>query len=226
NIHFEVKPGETVALVGHTGAGKSTLINLISRFYDYDAGEILLDGVPLTSIKRENLRRHMAFVLQDTFLFEGTIRENIRYGKLEAKDEEVIEAAKKANAHTFISRLPNGYDTKLDESGSILSQGQKQLIAISRAMLKNPSILILDEATSNIDTVTELLIQDSLKRLMKGRTSFIIAHRLNTVTQADKIIMLENGEIIEEGSHDELLSKGGRYELLYKGAVPNDKEDV
>lgn len=226
NIHFEVKPGETVALVGHTGAGKSTLINLISRFYDYDAGEILLDGVPLTSIKRENLRRHMAFVLQDTFLFEGTIRENIRYGKLDATDEEVIEAAKKANAHTFISRLPNGYDTKLDESGSILSQGQKQLIAISRAMLKKPSILILDEATSNIDTVTELLIQDSLKRLMKGRTSFIIAHRLNTVTQADKIIMLENGEIIEEGSHDELLSKGGRYELLYKGAVPNDKEDV
>ena len=149
----------------------------------------------------------MAFVLQDTFLFEGTIRENIRYGKLDATDEEVIEAAKKANAHTFISRLPNGYDTKLDESGSILSQGQKQLIAISRAMLKNPSILILDEATSNIDTVTELLIQDSLKRLMKGRTSFIIAHRLNTVTQADKIIMLENGEIIEEGSHDELLSK-------------------
>ena len=226
NIHFEVNPGETVALVGHTGAGKTTLINLISRFYDYHDGDILLDGKPLTSIKRTSLRSHIAFVLQDTFLFETTIRENIRYGRLDATDEEVIEAAKNANAHTFISRLPNGYDTKLDEDGSILSQGQKQLIAISRAMIANPSILILDEATSNIDTVTELLIQDSLKRLMKNRTSFIIAHRLNTITQADKIILLKNGKIVEQGTHYSLLEQRGQYFQLYKGVVNQVKEEA
>ena len=226
NIHFEVNPGETVALVGHTGAGKTTLINLISRFYDYHDGDILLDGKPLTSIKRTSLRSHIAFVLQDTFLFETTIRENIRYGRLDATDEEVIEAAKNANAHTFISRLPNGYDTKLDEDGSILSQGQKQLIAISRAMIANPSILILDEATSNIDTVTELLIQDSLKRLMKNRTSFIIAHRLNTITQADKIIMLKNGKIVEQGTHHSLLEQRGQYFQLFKGVVNQVKEEA
>lgn len=226
NIHFEVNPGETVALVGHTGAGKTTLINLISRFYDYHDGDILLDGKPLTSIKRTSLRSHIAFVLQDTFLFETTIRENIRYGRLDATDEEVIEAAKNANAHTFISRLPNGYDTKLDEDGSILSQGQKQLIAISRAMIANPSILILDEATSNIDTVTELLIQDSLKRLMKNRTSFIIAHRLNTITQADKIILLKNGKIVEQGTHYSLLEQRGQYFQLFKGVVNQVKEEA
>lgn len=226
NIHFEVNPGETVALVGHTGAGKTTLINLISRFYDYHDGDILLDGKPLTSIKRTSLRSHIAFVLQDTFLFETTIRENIRYGRLDATDEEVIEAAKNANAHTFISRLPDGYDTKLDEDGSILSQGQKQLIAISRAMIANPSILILDEATSNIDTVTELLIQDSLKRLMKNRTSFIIAHRLNTITQADKIILLKNGKIVEQGTHYSLLEQRGQYFQLYKGVVNQVKEEA
>ena len=226
NIHFEVNPGETVALVGHTGAGKTTLINLISRFYDYHDGDILLDGKPLTSIKRTSLRSHIAFVLQDTFLFETTIRENIRYGRLDATDEEVIEAAKNANAHTFISRLPDGYDTKLDEDGSILSQGQKQLIAISRAMIANPSILILDEATSNIDTVTELLIQDSLKRLMKNRTSFIIAHRLNTITQADKIIMLKNGKIVEQGTHHSLLEQRGQYFQLFKGVVNQVKEEA
>lgn len=226
NIHFEVNPGETVALVGHTGAGKTTLINLISRFYDYHDGDILLDGKPLTSIKRTSLRSHIAFVLQDTFLFETTIRENIRYGRLDATDEEVIEAAKNANAHTFISRLPDGYDTKLDEDGSILSQGQKQLIAISRAMIANPSILILDEATSNIDSVTELLIQDSLKRLMKNRTSFIIAHRLNTITQADKIILLKNGKIVEQGTHYSLLEQRGQYFQLYKGVVNQVKEEA
>lgn len=216
-INLEAKPGETVAFVGHTGAGKTTLINLISRFYDYNSGEIYLDNIPLSTIKRASLRSHMAFVLQDTFLFETTIRENIRYGRLEATDEEVIEAAKLANAHDFISRLPDGYDTSLDEASTILSEGQKQLLTISRAMIADPTILILDEATSNIDTVTELLIQDSLKRLMKGRTSFIIAHRLNTIRQADQIIMLEHGKIIERGTHESLLEKQGHYYKLYEG---------
>lgn len=217
NINLEAKPGEMVAFVGHTGAGKTTLINLISRFYDYNSGEIYLDNIPLSTIKRTSLRSHMAFVLQDTFLFETTIRENIRYGRLDATDEEVIEAAKLANAHDFISRLPDGYDTSLDEASTILSEGQKQLLTISRAMIANPTILILDEATSNIDTVTELLIQDSLKRLMKGRTSFIIAHRLNTIRQADQIIMLEHGKIIERGTHESLLEKQGHYYKLYQG---------
>lgn len=216
-ISFEAKPGETIAFVGHTGAGKTTLINLISRFYEYDQGEIYLDGKALSTIKRTSLRSHIAFVLQDTFLFETTIRENIRYGRLDASDEEVIEAAKLANAHDFISRLPYGYDTVLDEKNTTLSVGQKQLLTISRAMIADPAILILDEATSNIDTVTELLIQDSLKRLMQGRTSFIIAHRLNTIRQADQIVMLENGEIIEQGSHENLIKKKGHYYNLYKG---------
>src|SRR5690625_1902310 len=188
NINFEAKPGQTVAFVGHTGAGKSTLINLISRFYNYDEGTIYLDGVPLEHIKRASLRSHMGFVLQDSFLFYGTIRENIRYGRVDATDEEVIEAAKNANAHDFITRLPDGYDTHLDESGSGISQGQKQLLTIARALLADPTILILDEATSNIDTITELKIQDDLDTLMEGRTSFVIAHRLNTIQEADHII--------------------------------------
>src|SRR5699024_5784130 len=217
NINLEAKPGEMVAFVGHTGAGKTTLINLISRFYDYNSGEIYLDNIPLSTIKRTSLRSHMAFVLQDTFLFETTIRENIRYGRLDATDEEVIEAAKLANAHDFISRLPDGYDTSLDEASTILSEGQKQLLAISRALIANPLSVILDEATSNIATVTELLIQDILKRLMKGRTSFIIAHRLNTIRQADQIIMLEHGKIIERGTHESLLKKQGHYYNLYEG---------
>lgn len=218
DIDLEVRPGETIALVGHTGAGKTTLINLISRFYDYNEGTIYLDGIPLKEIKRESLRSHIAFVLQQSFLFETTIRENIRYGRLDATDEEVIEAAKLANAHDFISRLPEGYDTTLDEASGILSEGQKQLLTISRAMIADPAILILDEATSNIDTVTELLIQDSLKRLMKGRTSFIIAHRLNTIRQADQIIMLEQGRIIERGSHEELMKQKGHYYELHQSA--------
>lgn len=161
----------------------------------------------------------MGFVLQNSFLFEGTIRENIRYGRLDATDEEVIEAAKNANAHDFIMRLPNGYDTKLDESGSGISQGQKQLLTIARALLADPKILVLDEATSNIDTITELKIQDALDRLMEGRTSFVIAHRLNTIQGADQIIMLENGRIIEQGNHEELLEKRGKYFELYKGQL-------
>lgn len=219
NISFEAKPGETIAFVGHTGAGKTTIINLISRFYHYDAGEIYLDGIPLNTIQRSSLRQHMAFVLQDAFLFRATISENIRYGRLDATDDEVIQAAKDANAHAFIQRLPNAYDTMLDQEGSGISQGQKQLLTIARALLAKPKILILDEATSNIDTITELKIQDALKRLMKGRTSFVIAHRLNTIQEADKIIMLENGEIKEQGSHEELFALQGKYYHLNKGQV-------
>ncbi|MDY7046407.1 ABC transporter ATP-binding protein [Virgibacillus sp. M23] len=219
NINLEAASGETVALVGHTGAGKTTIINLISRFYNYDKGEIRLDGIPLKNIKRSSLRKHMAFVLQDSFLFHTTIRENIRYGRLEATDAEVTQAAKDANAHDFIKKLPNGYDTVLDQEGSGISQGQKQLLTIARALLAEPSILILDEATSNIDTITELKIQDALKRLMNGRTSFVIAHRLNTIQEADKIIMLEHGQIIEQGSHEELLAQKRKYHQLFTGQL-------
>lgn len=219
NIHLDVKAGQTVAFVGHTGAGKTTMINLLSRFYPYDDGSITVDGIELASIKRENLRKQMAFVLQDTFIFQATVRENIRYGKLTATDEEVIVAAKRANAHTFIERLPNGYDTLLEENGSNISQGQKQLIAIARAMIRDPAVLILDEATSNIDTITEVHIQEALKRLMKGRTSFVIAHRLNTIREADMIVLLENGEIIEKGTHKQLMDAKGKYYSLHEGIV-------
>ncbi|GAB3069282.1 ABC transporter ATP-binding protein [Virgibacillus ainsalahensis] len=219
NISFEANPNETVAFVGHTGAGKTTIINLISRFYNYDSGKITLDGTDLKDIKRSSLRQHMAFVLQDSFLFHATIRENIRYGKLDASDEAVIRAAKDANAHDFIEQLPGGYDTMLDQDGSGISQGQKQLLTIARALLAEPTILVLDEATSNIDTITELKIQEALKRLMQGRTSFVIAHRLNTIQEADTIIMLEHGEILEKGSHDELIKAQGSYYQLYKGQL-------
>lgn len=218
-INLEAKPGETIAFVGHTGAGKTTIINLISRFYNYDSGKITMDGIDIKEIKRSSLRQHMAFVLQDSFLFQGTIKDNIRYGKLDASDEEIIQAAKDANAHDFINKLPNGYNTKLDQDGSGISQGQKQLLTIARAILREPTILILDEATSNIDTITEIKIQDALKRLMKGRTSFIIAHRLNTIQEADNIIMLKNGEIIEQGNHEQLLQKTGQYYDLYKSQL-------
>lgn len=215
-ISFEARPGESIAFVGHTGAGKTTIINLLSRFYNYDEGKITIDGHELNKITRECLRSHMGFVLQDSFLFHDTIRENIRYGRLTASDDEVIQAAKEANAHEFISNLPNGYDTVIDQSGSGISQGQKQLLAIARAFIAKPRILILDEATSNIDTVTELKIQQALERLMEGRTSFIIAHRLNTVQKADKIILLEHGQIKEQGSHEELLGLKGKYYALYQ----------
>lgn len=219
NLSFEVKPGQTIAFVGHTGAGKTTIINLLSRFYNYDDGQILLDGNDLKDITRTSLRSHMAFVLQDSFLFKGTIRENIRYGRLDATDEEVIAAAKNANAHDYITRMPGGYDTLLDQNGSGISAGQKQLLTIARAMIAEPSILILDEATSNIDTITELKIQDALTKLMYGRTSFVIAHRLNTIQEADEIIMLENGEMIEHGNHDDLMKQEGDYFELFKGQV-------
>ncbi|MBO2944060.1 ABC transporter ATP-binding protein [Paenibacillus sp. F411] len=213
-ITFEAKPGEMIALVGPTGAGKTTLIQLLSRFYDPNQGQILLDGRDLSTIQRESLRSHMAFVLQDSFLFEGTIRENIRYGRLQATDEEVEEAAKLANAHSFIMRMNDGYDKVLKHGGSGISQGQKQLLAIARAILANPSILVLDEATSSIDTVTEIKIQEGLQRLMKGRTSFVIAHRLNTIRQADRILVLQDGRLLEQGCHEELLEQKGFYSEL------------
>ncbi len=216
HVSFTAKPGDMIAFVGHTGAGKTTIINLISRFYEYDSGKILLDNIDIKDIKRTSLRSHMAFVLQDAFLFHGTIRDNIRYGHLDATNNDIVEAAKKANAHDFIRKLPNGYDTVLDSEGSSISQGQKQLLTIARAMIANPAILILDEATSNIDTMTELAIQTALKRLMHGRTSFVIAHRLNTIQQADNIILLENGRIIESGTHDTLMKQKQQYYTLFK----------
>jgi ATP-binding cassette subfamily B protein len=214
-LDFQVKAGETLALVGPTGAGKSTIVQLLTRFYDADSGQILIDGHNITGIKRSSLRRHMGFVLQDSFLFQGTIRENIRYGRLEATDAEVEAAAISANAHAFIMKLPQQYDTMLKQDGGGISQGQKQLMSIARAILADPSILILDEATSSIDTITELKIQEALFRLMKGRTSIVIAHRLNTIQQADQILVVDKGTIIEKGSHDALLQQKGFYYGLF-----------
>lgn len=211
HVFLHASPGEVIALVGPTGAGKTTLINLLTRFYDPDDGRIVVDGINIDEIGRSTLRRQMAFVLQDTFLFQGTVMDNIRYGRLDATDEEIIEAAKLANADTFIQKLPNGYHTQIQHEGNGISHGQKQLLAIARAMLANPKILLLDEATSSIDTITELRIQEALSRLMKGRTTFVIAHRLNTIQNADQIIVLKDGEIIEKGTHDELLEKQGFY---------------
>ncbi|ALC92438.1 multidrug ABC transporter ATP-binding protein [Bacillus sp. FJAT-18017] len=211
NISFLAEAGQMVALVGPTGAGKSTIINLLSRFYDPDNGMILIDGHNTALVKRKSLRSHMGFVLQDSFLFEGPILENIRYGRLDAADDEVIAAAKAANAHSFIMKMPEEYNTHLKQDGSGISQGQKQLLSIARAILANPTILILDEATSSIDTITELTIQEALGRLMAGRTSFVIAHRLNTIRNADKILVLNNGEIAEQGSHESLLKQKGYY---------------
>lgn len=216
DINFTVKAGQTVALVGPTGAGKTTIIQLLSRFYETDSGGIYIDGREIKSIQRESLRSHMGFVLQDSFLFEKTIMENIRFGRLNATDEEVVEAAKKANAHSFIMRLPNKYETVLSQDGAGISQGQRQLLTIARAILRNPSILILDEATSSIDTITEIKIQDALRKLMYGRTSFVIAHRLNTIQNADLILVLNNGKIIEKGTHESLLEEKGFYFQLYQ----------
>lgn len=214
DISFTALPGEMVAFVGPTGAGKSTVMNLLSRFYDASQGGIFIDGHDIKKVKRASLRRHMAFVLQDSFLFEGTIRENIRYGRLGATDLEIEEAAKKANAHSFIMKTKDGYETVLKQDGSGISQGQRQLLSIARAILANPTILILDEATSSIDTVTELKIQEALQVLMEGRTSFVIAHRLNTIQKADQIIVLEQGQIIERGNHEDLLKRKGFYYQL------------
>ncbi|GEL08914.1 ABC transporter ATP-binding protein [Salisediminibacterium halotolerans] len=214
-LSFQASPGETVAFVGPTGAGKTTIISLLSRFYSPTTGLIRFDGEDVTNFKRESVRNNIAFVLQDSYLFEGTIRENIRYGRLNATDAEIEEAAVKANAHSFIRRFPDGYQTRIDSEGGGISQGQKQLLSIARALLADPDILVLDEATSSIDTVTEIKIQQALNILMKGRTSFIIAHRLNTVRSADQILVLNEGEIVERGNHEQLLNKNGFYADLY-----------
>lgn len=211
DVSFTVGIGQTTALVGATGAGKTTIMQLLARFYDANRGEIRLDGLPIASMPRETLRKQIAFVLQDPFLFEATVSENIRYGKLDATDEEVIEAAKGANAHEFIEKLPNGYDTILTGDGSMISQGQKQLLSIARALIADPVILLLDEATSSIDTVTELKIQEALERLMAGRTSFVIAHRLNTIRKADLVLVMEMGKLVESGTQQQLLNAKGMY---------------
>lgn len=215
NASINAKAGETIAIVGPTGAGKTTIINLLTKFYDIDSGEILIDGKNIEEITRESLRNSIAMVLQDTYLFSETVRENIRYGRLTASDEEVINAAKAAHAHKFIMQLPKGYDTVLSDNGGNLSQGQRQLLAIARAILSNASILILDEATSSVDTRTEAYIQKAMLNLMKGKTSFVIAHRLSTIRNADMILAVCSGEIVERGNHDELIAKGGFYANLY-----------
>lgn len=215
DVSFRIRPGETVALVGPTGAGKTTVVNLISRFYDIDRGIVLIDGTDLKNVTLESLRKQMGIMLQDTFIFSGTIMENIRYSRLEATDEEAIEAAKAVRAHEFISGLKDGYNTEVNERGSRLSVGQRQLLSFARALLADPAILILDEATSSIDTKTELALQEGLERLLKGRTSFIIAHRLSTIRNADRIMYIDNGRIVEQGTHDELIAARSAYWKLY-----------
>ncbi len=216
DIDLTVEPGQTIALVGETGAGKSTLVNLIPRFYDVTSGTLLIDQQDVQQVTLTSLRSQIGFVLQDTYLFSGTIADNIRYGKLEATEAEVQAAAQAVSAHDFITTLPNGYQTKLGERGSGLSQGQRQLLAFARAVLSDPRIMILDEATSSIDTQTEVIIQTALKRLLKGRTAFVIAHRLSTIRDADRVLVISQGQIIEQGSHDELLAQHGAYAELYE----------
>jgi ATP-binding cassette subfamily B protein len=217
NISLYAKPGQKIAFVGSTGAGKTTVTNLLNRFYDINEGEITIDGKPIKEYKREHLRKNIAMILQDTHLFTGTVRENIRYGRLDATDDEVISAAKTASAHSFIMKLENGYDTVLEGDGANLSQGQRQLLNIARASLSKAPILVLDEATSSVDTRTERHIEHGMDRLMKNRTTFVIAHRLSTVRNANAIMVLEAGEIIERGSHEDLLALKGRYYELYTG---------
>ncbi|MFW6287347.1 MAG: ABC transporter ATP-binding protein [bacterium] len=216
NMNFDIKPGETIALVGATGAGKSTIINLLTRFYEIDKGEILIDGIDIRAVTIQSLRNQVGVMMQDSFIFSGTIMDNIRYGNLEASDDEIKEAAKTVHAHNFIMNMENGYETEVNERGSRLSVGQRQLISFARTLLSDPKILILDEATSSIDTQTEILVQKATDIVLEGRTSFVIAHRLSTIRNADRIFVIEDGEIIEKGSHEELLKKQGAYYHLYK----------
>ncbi len=215
NFSLDVKSGSKVAIVGPTGCGKTTFINLLMRFYEIDSGKISIDGVDIKSLSRDNLRRQFGMVLQDSWLFCGTIMENLRYGNENATDEEIVSSAKAAYAHSFIRRMPDGYNTVISEGGGNLSQGQKQLLCIARAMLTNPAILILDEATSSIDTLTEIRVQKAFAKMMKGKTSFVVAHRLSTIKESDVILVMKDGNIIEQGNHEELLKKGGFYCTLY-----------
>ena len=215
DMNFEVKPGQMIAIVGPTGAGKTTLVNLLMRFYEVNGGKILVDGVDITELRRGDLRRMFGMVLQDTWLFHGTLRDNIAYGRENATEEEIVRASKAAYADHFIRTLPEGYNLVLNEEASNISQGQKQLLTIARAFLADPEILILDEATSSVDTRTELLIQTAMAELMKGRTSFVIAHRLSTIRDADLILVMNHGTIIEKGTHEGLLKQNGFYADLY-----------
>jgi ATP-binding cassette subfamily B protein len=224
DFNAKVSQGQKIAIVGPTGAGKTTIIKLLMRFYDINQGEISVDGYNVKDFDRRELRKIFGMVLQDTWLFNGSIIENLRYGKLTATDEEVVEAAKSAYAHNFIKSLPDGYKMELNEEADNISQGQKQLLTIARAILSDPKILILDEATSSVDTRTETLIQKAMDELMKGRTSFIIAHRLSTIRNADLILVMDHGDIVEQGNHEELLAKGGFYSNLYNSQFDNEKE--
>ena len=226
DFNLEVQPGEMVAIVGPTGAGKTTLINLLMRFYDVTAGAILVDGQDIRQLSRQDYRRQFGMVLQDVWLYEETIKENLRFGNLDASDEEIIEAAKAANVDHFIRTLPGGYNMEMNQESSNISLGQKQLLTIARALLANPKILILDEATSSVDTRLELLIQKAMKRLMKGRTSFVIAHRLSTIQEADKILVLKDGQIIEQGNHESLLQAKGFYYDLYQSQFSSKSDQV
>ncbi len=225
DINIEANPGEMIAIVGPTGAGKTTIINLLTRFYDIKSGEILIDGKNIKDVDKYSLRNSLGIVLQDTVLFSETIKENIKFGKLDATDEEIIEASKLANAHSFIKRLPKGYDTFIKEDSNNISVGQKQLLNIARVILNDPQILILDEATSNVDTRTEVKIQEAMRNLLKGRTSFVIAHRLSTIRNADKILVLNKGTIVEQGNHEELIEKKGMYYNMYNGMFDNKEEE-
>ena len=220
----EVKEGQKIAIVGPTGAGKTTMIKLLMRFYDVNSGAIKIDGHDVRDFNRSELREMFGMVLQDTWLFNGSIRDNIKYGKLDATDEEVIQAAKAAHVHQFVKTLPGGYDMELNEEANNVSQGQKQLLTIARAILADPKILILDEATSSVDTRTEVLIQKAMDNLMKGRTSFVIAHRLSTIRDADMILVMKDGDIVEQGNHEELLAKGGFYADLYNSQFEKTTE--
>ena len=215
NITVQLKKGEIHALLGENGAGKSTIVNLISRFYNIDSGKILIDGIDINSVTIKSLRKQMGVMMQDSFIFSGTIMDNIRYGNREASDEDVIRAAKTVCAHDFIMSMENGYQTQVNERGSRLSAGQRQLISFARALLADPKILILDEATSSVDTRTELQIQEAMLELMKDKTCFVIAHRLSTIQNADCILVVKEGEVIEQGTHDELMEKRGFYRSLY-----------